>query len=1657
MFKRKKQDKSLYDEISKKLKKNPEHNIVEIRLSFIQTIKSKNKEKISSIIRVIKKIIKSKIPAKIKFFSLLLLKEIMETKENYLISYFIKKLKDRLSLIANYKSKLKIEKRGEDCLDIYYSQKSEENKKFSKMFYDLLLECWEHWDFMFSKKYKKIKEKVDKIRLNFKNGKNDVFYNYLENENLLEEKEIPNLYLSNVNNTFNTNVSNESNSINFSNTSGRFLKNDLIKKELENDQDFREKLGDVVRSVKKSEDFPFEDFEYFDRTIYDQLGYFTKNEGIVKKNGNFDDFFVDRFFKDFEITNNLKVCFEAFKTNHNKDDFIRNLKIILQKPNQNNDFTSTNFTKKNKSEYNYNSNEKIDKNKEERNKIFKKFELQNEFPPIEEDSREFNESRISRNFQSNIYSKRKSNISFENSKKLEDDFSKEYPIAINFNDFDIEESDSKFSPRNTTEWKNSTKKKKHTKSEVFSGKKGGERHFKSHNFGKKIEIVENFDGFEEDAKNGFGGVGDFEGFGGKNEDDDFEGFGKKNESDDFEKKKEMDFGKKNYSNDFDGFGKKNEDDFAKKNESNDFEGFGKKNESDEFAGFGKNDSNEFGGFKKKNENDFGGFVNKEGDNGFGENFENEKIGQDLNFDDFGEDIIPSVIKKENDNNLGFDFNQNNNPGFKTFEKNENQGNFDDFKKVKKKENFDGFDNNENKDNFDGFRNSKKDNSEKKEKFDGFNNNIFEDKSIKNEINFDGFNNKIENDDVKKNNYDFNFEEDNKENEEEIISEDINIKKDNFNDFEKKIAVNNEDNKNEKKDDFNFKDDFFDENENKNNISKNEISENSKKFKKKTSEKNTKNDPFQTFANLAKSEKSQKKKKIEENDLFSDFITIKPEEKKEENFESEKIKINDDIFGLDGLINIDKVNSEKQTENFSSQNLSKNNSIKNSEKKSNSNYEKNSKNSNQEISLEKKENSPKKKNDTLKQKLFENFEKNNKIPTIISSAKVTNIKKINTRIIKTPDIYTSKEQKIFKIKRNTNSSKNETENFSLNNSMVNNQFQENSELKAENEYLKQRCEILIEKIVKVKNSENLETKNLENSENSGNFEKQIFERKNDFLNQENEMLQRMNKELVGDVNSKNMKKVKENILLKDLIKELQNYINNLQVELKKERKKEFEKNVYVENLEGKVKRYNKEFFNLKKMYKEIENEIHTVRMSVFPEKENEEKFGKNQTKIDFENEKIHEPAFLKNFQRNIYKNKSEFFKNEGKDNSRMSLMLDKKEFLKKKIDEEFLQIEEKDISEHFSDINFKKHSIEPKEENLDNSLHVYKMFFDNLNKKRSYEDPEINFSKKGNSKIISTYRKSKNYESDKKSFNFEKKKNRSPRNEKLKKSERFSKTEENLKNSIKDIIGLEIDSQIQIESPQKITQTQNPVDEPKPYFNPIPSYPNFQNFKNLIKLKASSLFENSIIFENQKILIKCKTSVYIHRAEKVVNLDLTYFPLIENLKISTHILSYENINCSPPYIINQFFDSEINQSFTLKIFGDIKKVNFQKLQISVFFENEIEEIFLPLPFTINKFIKIKNVDSDKLDFFLSYCSNILDFRLVLNKNIIDSCFQIIEIFPDAIQLTDTLFLLFLDFGSNLESVLELNIIEENLLDIKLHAKHKNPLFFDFVNWFIWIFK
>ena len=99
-------------------------------------------------------------PAKPKFYMLLVLRDLMELKDHPFVQQFETKLSKTLLNIVNTNN----HNNFEDCLKKYYKEDSEENRKFSNHFHQLLLECWKYWDMMYSETRPTIKKCRKKIK-----------------------------------------------------------------------------------------------------------------------------------------------------------------------------------------------------------------------------------------------------------------------------------------------------------------------------------------------------------------------------------------------------------------------------------------------------------------------------------------------------------------------------------------------------------------------------------------------------------------------------------------------------------------------------------------------------------------------------------------------------------------------------------------------------------------------------------------------------------------------------------------------------------------------------------------------------------------------------------------------------------------------------------------------------------------------------------------------------------------------------------------------------------------------------------------------------------------------------------------------------------------------------------------------------------------------------------------------------------------------------------------------------------------------------------------------------------------------------------------------------------------------------------------------------
>lgn len=152
-------------------KKYPEM-VQEVQTKVLQD----GKPAIEEAIATVKWFIKQKLPARDKLYALYLLRDVMLIPSSgYIHEYFSAKILDRLRKIALYGSSEPNEQlRGESCLDEFYFNPSAENRKYSYMFYRLLLECWQNWLEFFGDKNRKIKAAGEKIRPLF--PKEQIYY-----------------------------------------------------------------------------------------------------------------------------------------------------------------------------------------------------------------------------------------------------------------------------------------------------------------------------------------------------------------------------------------------------------------------------------------------------------------------------------------------------------------------------------------------------------------------------------------------------------------------------------------------------------------------------------------------------------------------------------------------------------------------------------------------------------------------------------------------------------------------------------------------------------------------------------------------------------------------------------------------------------------------------------------------------------------------------------------------------------------------------------------------------------------------------------------------------------------------------------------------------------------------------------------------------------------------------------------------------------------------------------------------------------------------------------------------------------------------------------------------------------------------------------------
>lgn len=141
---------------------------------------------------------------------------------------------------------------------------------------------------------------------------------------------------------------------------------------------------------------------------------------------------------------------------------------------------------------------------------------------------------------------------------------------------------------------------------------------------------------------------------------------------------------------------------------------------------------------------------------------------------------------------------------------------------------------------------------------------------------------------------------------------------------------------------------------------------------------------------------------------------------------------------------------------------------------------------------------------------------------------------------------------------------------------------------------------------------------------------------------------------------------------------------------------------------------------------------------------------------------------------------------------------------------------------------------------------------------------------------------------------------------------------------------------------------------------------------------------------------------------------------------------------------------------MKVFGEFKKQNFQRLRIFLAQDGGNIDMRIPLPFTINKFTRSLDIDVARLDYFWEESHELMRTSVELDQEILQSFYEIHEIFPKMQQIDQNEFIHFLDFGQS--DLLLINLIVETPTKLQMIIRGKRPqdVFLEYVRWFKWIF-
>ena len=231
-------------------------------------------------------------------------------------------------------------------------------------------------------------------------------------------------------------------------------------------------------------------------------------------------------------------------------------------------------------------------------------------------------------------------------------------------------------------------------------------------------------------------------------------------------------------------------------------------------------------------------------------------------------------------------------------------------------------------------------------------------------------------------------------------------------------------------------------------------------------------------------------------------------------------------------------------------------------------------------------------------------------------------------------------------------------------------------------------------------------------------------------------------------------------------------------------------------------------------------------------------------------------------------------------------------------------------------------------------------------------------------------------------------------------------------------------------------------------------------QNLLSLKACSLFDKNKLVENDFLDVWCDTKKTVSRSTWEVSLLLTFAPKKPNFVISTRLFTYEAIEAFPSFINEFSFDNPVGQSFNIKMIGVFKPIDFPKAQINLHSAEDPTQVTrfeLPLPFSINKFVTHRKISDTDLIEYVQNSMELASQQFVLDKDYLVRASDLLEILPELVVFDENLFCMFLDFGSDMNAAVKLEVLRQLEVRVTLYSHQNAPLFHDYLSWFLWMFK